>query len=373
MISKIFNSAFVILLSLTIISCNEATNDRILIGATLDLSGPNAVYGNQVKEGANLAISEINMKNGILGEKININYLDSKSEPKLAITNAQQLISIKNCKILIGEISSNATQALIPVVEQNNVFLFAPASSGPKLTGISKNFARNWPSSVSEAASAAKYARNNFAAKTAAVIYVNSEYGKGLKEKFMDTFKSIGGEIVSTETYSVGETDFKTLLLKIKNSSPDCIYLAGNPKEMGVCIKQIRDNNFNSDVVSNTGFLQPDCLNVAGDDANGVVVPTPEYNPKNSNKKSVSEFYKKFMDKYNKEPTMVNANAYDAIFLIKEAIEEKGKAPLEIAKHIRNRKNYKGAAGKVDFTDGDVEVEIIYKEIINGKAVKIEE
>ena len=370
MINGIFKSAWAVVLSVVLFSrCNNDTN-TIKIGSTLDLTGPNAVYGEQVKQGLDLAIGDINNSGGIAGKKIEIKYLDSKSDAKTAVTNAIQLISVNDCKILIGEISSNATQAMIPVVEQNNAFLFAPASSSPKLTGISKNFARNWPSDIAEAVSAAKFARSQFSASTAAIVYVNSAYGMGLKEKFTRAFEDEGGKIVAAETYTEGATDFKTVLLKVKSTNPACIYLAGNPKEMGVCIKQLRENNLTAKIISNTGFLQSDCLSLAGTSANGVIVPTPEYIPNDSTKTKVFDFYKKFKAKYNAEPTMVNANAYDAIYLIKEAIEKNGYDAPKIAAFIRNKQGYNGATGLVNFVNGDVEVGIVFKVIENGSPIK---
>lgn len=369
MIKGIFKSIVAVVLSIVIFSACNNKSDTIKIGSTLDLTGPNAVYGEQVKQGLDLAIDEVNKSGGINGKQIEIKYLDSKSDAKSAVTNAQQLISVNNSKILIGEISSNATQAMIPVVEQNNAFLFAPASSSPKLSDISKNFARNWPSDVAEAVSAAKFARSQFSATTAAIIFVNSDYGTGLKEKFTKTFEDEGGKIVVAETYIVGATDFKTVLLKIKSANPDCIYLTGNPKEMGACIKQLRENNLTAKIISNTGFLQSDCLSLAGAAANGVIVPTPEYSPNDSTKTKIFEFYSKFKAKYNIEPTMVNANAYDAIYLIKEAIEKHGYDAPVIAEFIRNKQGYDGATGLVNFVNGDVEVGIVFKVIENGSPI----
>jgi branched-chain amino acid transport system substrate-binding protein len=370
MTKQILKQIYTVALGLVILSaCNHASN-TINIGATLDFTGPNAVYGNQVRQGLDLAIEEINKNGGIEDKKVKITYLDSHSDPKTAVTNTQQLISVDNCKILIGEISSSATLAMIPVVEQNNAFLFAPASSSPKLTDVSKNFARNWPSDDAEAGSAAEFAISNFTAKTSAIIYVNSDYGLGLKDKFTQVFESKGGKVVDAEPYGVGTTDFRTILLKVKDTNPDCIYLAGNPKEMGACIKQLRENDLTAKIISNTGFLQNDCLSLAGKAANGVVVPTPEYNPTDSTQVSIYDFYKKFKAKYHTIPTMVNANAYDAIYLIKEAIENVGDNPLKISAYIRNKKDFTGATGKISFVNGDVEVGIVYMVVENGKAIK---
>lgn len=356
--------------TLILFGCTTSAPESVVkIGSTLDLTGPNASYGQQVQQGMELAVDEINAAGGIAGKKINLTVLDSKSDPKLAVTNAQQLIAAQGTKFLIGEISSSATQAMLPVVEQNSAFLFAPASSSSKLTGISKSFARNWPSDVAEAGSAAEFARRQFGCATAAIAFVNSDYGIGLKDKFTQVYESIGGRLVSSEGYPVAASDFRTLFLKMKLSTPECIYLAGNPKEMGAAVKQLRQANVADKIISNSGFLQPDCLSVAGADAEGVVVPTPNYDPGQSKIPTVSNFANRFRSKYNNDPTISNANAYDAIYLIKEAIEKNGDGVSKVAEYIRDKKNFAGAAGVVSFTDGDVQSEIVFKEVRKGKPV----
>lgn len=348
--------------------CGNEPDKTIPIGATLDLTGPNAVYGEQVKQGIDLAIEELNSAGGVNGAPLKILYQDSRSDAKTAVSNAQRFISVDGCKVLIGEISSNATQAMIPVVEQAGAFLFAPASSSPKLTNAGQHFARNWPSDLAEAGSAAHYAWDKLKAQRAAVLFVNNDYGIGLKEKFSATYTGLGGQVVSAESFEVDADDYRTLLLKLKGVDPQAIYLAGNPKEMGRCIKQLREQGIAVPVISCTGFLQTDCLTLAGQGAEGVIVPTPSYDPKDTRSEVAKRFYAAFTAKYKNDPTMVNANGYDAIHLIAEAIRTQGNDGSKIAAFIRNKKDYPGAAGAVSFTDGDVEVPIVFKVIKNGQA-----
>jgi len=121
-------------------------------------------------------------------------------------------------------------------------------------------------------------------------------------------------------------------------------------------------------VVSCTGFIQSDCLTLAGASADGVIVPTPSYDPADTSSDAAKRFYEAFKAKHGGEPTMVTSNGYDAIHLISEAIEAVGYDGSKIAAHIRDRKGFNGASGTVSFTNGDVEVPIMYKVIRNGQA-----
>lgn len=355
--------------------CNNVNKGKevIKIGATLDFTGPNAVYGIQVKEGIDLAVDFINDTLKYGNNVIEVDYLDSKSNSKEAINNANRFTSIDKKKFIIGEISSNATKSMIPVIESNNAFLFAPASSGSILADISNNFARNWPSDDIEAGYAAKFALNNFKSNNPIIIYVNSYYGIGLKDKFKNVYMQNGKQIMDTLSFEVDQTDFKSLISKVKEKNPDCIYLAGNPKEMGRFMKQLSEQNYRNNIVSNTGFLQTDCLGIAGIAANGVVVPTPKSSDLNLKLNSVKRFQKMFYNTYKKEPTLVNANSFDAIILIYDAIQKVGQDAIKVARDIRNKKGFEGASGISNFSDGEIELEIMYVRIENQKPVEITE
>lgn len=351
----------------TLTNCNGDSEETIKIGATLDFTGPNAVYGEQVREGIDLAVSEINQSGGVNGKPIEILFQDSKSNPSEAVSNANRFISIHGVEVIIGEISSNATIALVSVAEDNDVFLFAPASSSPDLAHISENFARNWPSGNAEAGSAAEFAFNHQGHQTATILYVNSYYGQGLNRTFRNVFESEGGEVISSESFEVDESNFRQILSRVRSQQPDVVYLAGNPREMGRAILQMRELGIETPVISNTGFLQSDCLSIAGIAADGVIVPTPSYSPSDAEEGKIRTFYQNFRSEYDKTPSLIHANSYDSIYLIAEAIEEVGYDGVSIADYLRNKKDFDGAAGLVSFTDGEVEVPITFKIIENGE------
>jgi len=356
-----------ILATIFLIGCNNQ-NQTIKFRSTLDLTGPNSPFGNQVKDGLTLAVEQLNKQGGINGKLIDIEVLDSRSDAKLAVNNVQKFINIDGCKFIIGELASSATLALIPVIEQGNVMLFSPASSGQKLANISPNFARNWPSNDAEATAAAIFAFDTMHYKAPYTFASNNDYGLGLQSKFENVFKSKGGTIKASEKFEVNTTDFSAAILKIKLAKPDCIFLSGGAKDMGVFTKQLGDFGLRIPIISNSSFTQPECFNTAGKYAEGVVMATPYYNP-NSNDSTISSFYKLFKEKYKKDPSMSEANGFDAIMLIAKAIKENGEDPIKVITYIRNFKNYKGVGGILNFNNGEVERLISYKIIKNGNAI----
>ena len=347
----------------------DKKSDTLKIGLINPDTGELATYGEKIRRGIEIAEEEIASKNLLNGRKIEVIKEDTKGDSKQSLSAVQKLINIDKVKYIIGEISGNATMAVLPYSESRGVFLFSPGAASPKLTNASELFARNWPSNSAEAISAAEYSFKKKKNKKAIIVYVNNEWGLGLQQNFENKFKSMGGQIVGKEIYPYENTEFRSIVSKIKSIDADVIYLAGNQREMGLFMKQLREAQSSFPVVSNTSFLESDCLKLAGMAANGVIVPTPAYDPESSTSKKVKSFADRYYEKYKTMPSLVDANGYDALMLIVEAINQVGDDPKAVAKYIRNLKNYEAAGGLENFENGDVMMENSFKIIKDGVAV----
>ena len=113
-----------------------------------------------------------------------LTFIDSQADQRVAVSGLQRLINIQNIKYVIGDVSSSTTLAMVPIAEQNEIFLLSPGASSPKLIEISKYFARNYPSSIDESIASAEFIFSELKNNEAALIYVNNEYGLGLGEMF---------------------------------------------------------------------------------------------------------------------------------------------------------------------------------------------
>jgi len=344
-------------------SCKNEKEDVINIGVILPMTGDLASYGEPMKVGMEMAFNELNDKN----IRFKLNFIDSKAEPSTALSGAQKLINIDKVKYIIGDVSSPVTLALVPLTEQHNVFLLSPGASSPKLNNISPLFARNYPSSVVESIESAKFLFKNRGISESSIIYVNSEYGIGLKEMFEKKYSELGGKIIFSESYDYGRINFREIIAKLNNVNANAIYLGGNQKEMGSFIRQLRESGSKSLVLSNISFLEPDCLNIAGKAADGVIVPVAYYNPNDSLMSGAFDFAQKYYEKFEKQVTIPVAVGYDALKLITTGINVMGDNPGKVAQYIRNLKNYNGALGVISFTDGDVMMPFEFKVIIDQK------
>ncbi len=347
----------------------QKKTEEITIGVLLPLTGELASYGEPLKKGMELALEKLGTEAGGQGYKYTPVFIDSKADPKIAVAGMQKLLSVNGARYIIGDVSSSTTLAMLPIAEQNKVFLLSPAASAPKLRGISRFFARNYPSSVEESIDAAGFIKNVLKKDNVAVVYVTNEYGLGLVDMFEKKFSELGGRIIIKEPYKFEESDFRTVVIKLRQSKADVIYLAGNQKEMGKFMKQYAEAGTAATIVSNIGFLEPDCLTVAGQAAEGVIVPVPYFNPKDTTMKGAHAFGESYKAKFKEYPSLAVAVGYDSMMLMDKAIREGSNDPQKAAAVIRNLKKYDGAMGTLSFTDGDVSVPMVFKVVKNGKPV----
>lgn len=297
-------------------------------------------------------------------------FVDSQADAKRGVSAAQKLISVDGVHYIIGDVSSSVTKAIVPVAEKNKIFLLSPGASSPDLENISPYFARNYPSSVSESAAAARFARNELKAGTAVVVYVNAEYGIGLEKKFREVFKAEGGTLVGSVPYEFERTDFRNLLVKLKSMKADVLYLAGNQREMGNFMKQYRQAGLTVPIVSNISFLQADCLALAGAAADGVMIPVADYDPNDPEQASAYAFAQAYKRKTGNDVSLPFAVGYDAVMLLATSIRAVGDDPSKVAAHVRDLKNYPGALGVLNFSKGEVEMPITIKTIQAGAVVE---
>ncbi|NOR44458.1 MAG: ABC transporter substrate-binding protein, partial [Candidatus Delongbacteria bacterium] len=281
-------------------SCTNKEEEVIKIGAILPLTGDAAKYGEIAKNGIELALDEINSEGGINGKNIVMVYEDTKGDPKLGVTAIQKLITINKVKAIIGDLFSSVTLAVAPIANKNKIVLLSPASSSPKITNAGDFIFRNCPSDVYEGSVMANHAYDILNYRKVALLYINNDYGLGIKNVFGKVFSEKGGAIVTEEAFDQNSNDFKSQLLKIKNKNPEAIYLVGY-KKMGHILKQTKEMGIQSQFLSTVMFEDPEILEIAKNSAEGVIYSASAFNPE-SDESLIQDFVQSYENKYNQVP-----------------------------------------------------------------------
>lgn len=331
------------------------------IGAILPLSGPGAFLGQQFQKGMILATEEINSEKN----ELNIIYEDSKSDPKEGISAYQKITTTSNPQLIISAFSG-VSLALIPLVEEDNLPLMMGIVSGSEYAKKSEMAFRYFTNADIEAPIMANYMRNQLNTKKFSVLYIDDEYGNDYYNKFKETYESLGGEIVSSEKYLRADSDYKTQLLKIKNSDAEGIYIIGYDNHALSILKQIQEMNLNLKIATNWIMASPNNIESAGDSAEGVYITTPKYYVSEDNKKI--SFEQKFSDKFDTNPDAYAALGYDTVYIIQEASQYEGNM-------ISNLKNTEIQTLMGDVSSdslGEMNFPLYPAKIENGNVVVIE-
>lgn len=336
------------------LGCAKEEGEEIKIGALLPLSGDGAKYGEEARNGIELAIQDVNSSGGVNGARIRIIYEDDEGTQKGAISGFNKLVTAQKVAVVIGPMYSSTTLAVAPIAERNRIILLSPSASSPDVTEAGDFVFRNWPSDVFEGGKMARFAYTELGVRRVALLAVNVDYGVGLAEVFKGEFTRLGAEIVAEEKYDQGASDFRTQLAKIKAVAPEAIYLPGYYTEIALILKQARELGFKLRILSCVGFDNPKGLELAGDAAEGVIFARPAYDPA-SVEEPVASFVSSFRNKYGIEPGTYAAHAYDALKIVAKAIAEGGSTSHGIKKALYRIKDFPGVTGSTSIDgNGDV-------------------
>lgn len=341
------------------------------LGYDLELSGAVAAYGNAGKNGANLAVDEINKSGGINGKQITVVSKDNKSDNAEAATVVSNLINNDKVNAVIGSMTSGAVKSMTPNITKGAVPLVTPAGTDDTLTvtngKVNEYIFRSTFQDSYQGKVLANYTTNELKAKKVVLYYDNSsDYAKGIAKSFEKTYE---GKIVDKVSFQSGDKDFQATLSKIKGEDFDAIVMPGYYNETGLITKQARELGIEQPILGGDGFADPTFITLAGDSAATNVYYVSGYSAKALATDTTTKFIAAYQAKYKSEPSMFDALSYDAVYMVKQAAEDtKAKTSVAVKDGLAKLKNFKGATGEitVDKDHNPVKEAVVIK-LENGK------
>lgn len=317
------------------------------VGVISYLSGGGAAYGEAIRQGLELARDEINAKGKV---KIELIVEDSKGEKNEAINAANKLIHKDNVVAIVGPTLSGEMFAVGPIASQAGVSIMGTSTTAEGITDIGDTVFRNSLPESLAIPPAVKKAQEKFGLKRVAVMYSNNnDFAVSGYKTFVKAIQDNGMEIITTETFADKDTDFSAQLTKIASLKPDAVMVAGLYQEAALILKKAREIGLNVPVVGNNGFNSPQLIKSAGSAAEGAIVASPWYPGKDD--ATVKNFITAYKAKYNKEPDQFAAQAYDALFIIADALEKAGTGTdvKKVRDSLAAVKDFHGVTGKFAF------------------------
>ena len=347
---------------------------QIKMGITGPITGPNAAFGAQIKNGAEQAVADINAAGGIMGQKITTTIGDDVSDPKQGVSVANKF-SAEGVKFVVGPFNSGVTMPASEVYQENGILQITPSATNPKITERGMwNIFRTCGRDDQQGGVAGAYIAQHFKGKKVAVVHDKTTYGQGLAEETKKAMNTKGIKEVLYEGVNLGEKDFSALVSKIKASGADLVYWGGLHTEGGLIVRQMRDQGVKAVLMGADGITSEEFASIGGPGVEGTLMtfaPDPRKRPE----------AKAIVDKFraNKfEPEAYTLYSYAAVQIIKQAAEAaKTLDPKKVAAQISSGMKFKTVIGDLSYNKkGDITrpdyVMYVWKKNSDGKITSVE-
>lgn len=302
-------------------SSDSSKGDKFYIGGIGPVTGGAAVYGQNVKNGAELAVKEINAKGGINGKQIEFKFADDEHDAEKSV-NAYNTLKDWGMQILMGTVTSAPCKAVAAETFNDNMFELTPSASSTDVVANGNVFQVCFTDPNQGVASAQYIGQNKLATKVA-VIYDSSDvYSSGIYEKFAEEAKNQNLEIVAQEAFTAdSKSDFSVQIQKAKDSGAELVFLPIYYTEATLILKQANDIGYKPIFFGCDGF--DGILGVKNFDtslAEGIMLMTPF--SADSEDEVTKKFVTDYKAAYKDSPNQFAADAYDAIYILKASIEK---------------------------------------------------
>lgn len=346
---------------------SDSGTGSIKIGSVLPLTGDAASIGTIDRAAVEIAVEEINAAGGVNGRQLEMTYEDGQCASTPASNAANKLMNADNVIAIIGGLCSTETATFAPAAMQKKVIVISPASSAPNLSQTGKYFFRDYPSDAFQGKFAAEYAYNTLGARKVAIIYHISDWGTGIKNVFGTRFKELGGQIVSESGEPQTATDYRTDLTKAKAANPDYIYTPMYPQGGTALMKQASELGIKAKILGADGWDDPQLAKDAKNLGLDILYTAGKTG-------TTDAFKQKLEAKTKSSDVPIGApQAYDAVYILANAMKSAGTDPDKLADTIRATK-YDGVSGHIEFDqNGDLTVaNYVVKRMANGTATVVQ-
>src|SRR5499425_1641478 len=330
-----------------------AQDKVIKIGGLFAMSGPGSYFGVQDKQGIELAIEQLN-KAGVSGYRLEVQYEDSACSPLPATQAAKRLLEQFKPHVVLGEECSDATLAIMPVIEEAKVPLINAGSSAIKITEPGNYWTfRIFPNEVMQGIDIANNAYKRLNARTAVLLHENTNAGIGNANVFNETFTKLGGKVVADIGFGRDVNDFTAIATRIAGLGQVDVIPTYTLEGQGLRITQalaqagVTKGGGGQSIQLGTIWLPFGFEQKAGKAALGYV-RIVQFDPTDK-RDVVQNFIRSFKAKYNQEPTHINAHAFDQILVVADVVRRGGKDSQSIRDIMATTKDFSGVTGSVEF------------------------
>jgi branched-chain amino acid transport system substrate-binding protein len=339
------------------------------VGVYLSLSGPQTQFGQDTREGIELAVDEVNKAGGVRGKPIKLLVEDDKSNPNEANNKVLQLIDRDKVVALLGEVASSISKACGIVANKKKIPMITPSSTNPDVTKVGPFAFRVCFTDDIQGQAAAHFVADTLKKKRVAILFATDNlYSAGLAGSFRDEAKKVGLEVVAEKGFLNSETNFTTYITELRDASPDLIYAPIYYNAMIPVARQAKAAGVKGDMfLGSDGWDSGALLKDAGEEMAGAYLT--DHFAVDSPLPASQAFAKAYQARYGHDPSALAAQGYDAARLLADAIgRAKGDTPEAIRDAIADTKAFPGATGSITINaERNADKPIVLVQIAGGK------
>jgi len=330
----------------------------IKIGALLSVSGPASFLGEPERNTARMMVDEINKAGGIKGRQLELIVIDTQGDATKAVQGVNKLIKDDKVVAIIGPSTTGDSMAVIPVVEKAEIPLVSCAA-GIKITDPVKKWVFKTAQNDALAVSRIFEYLNKQKINKIAILTVSDGFGSSGREQLVSQAGKYAIQIISDETYGPKDTDMTAQLTKIRGGEAQAIVCWGTNPGPAVVARNVQQLCITLPLYMSHGVSSKKFIELADDAAEGIILPSgrvvvanqlPKTDPQ---KKALMNYVENYRKHYKVEGDHFGGHAYDAIMMIKGAIERGGDSPAAIRDQLEKTENFAGIGGTFNFTEQD--------------------
>ena len=285
----------------------------------MPLTGPQAGFGESIRNGVEMAIQEINSGGGVKGKTLDATILDDEGDPDRARDQVQRLIENVHVSVIIGGALSGSSLAAAPLCQEHGVPMVSPSSTNPAVTDAGEFIIRVCYVDSFQGTAMATFAYASLGLKKVAIMSKRGDdYSEGLAEYFARTFEELGGEVVAEASFSRESALLSDNVADLSAAGPDAVFLPLYYQDVAIVARKMADRRFSPVLLGGDGWDSPELLQLAADAVEGGYFTT-HYSPEDRRVK-VKGFVRSYRERYDAPADALAALGYDATHLVAEAL-----------------------------------------------------
>lgn len=366
------NSKLILLLFIFIVTGLSCGEEPILIGFSGSLTGIYSDLGVQGRNGATLAIEEINSKGGIAGRKIKLIPKDDAGLPERAKKVDQELIE-KGVVAIIGHMTSSQTMAALPVAEKAGTVMISPTTSTPKLSGKKDMFFRVQASLDQQAKALALYARKDHGLSRISLVWDadNQAYSEPYKNNFIQAFEQGQGEISAQCQFSSNLiSDRGSIIDCLDQDNPQGILIIASARDTANLVQSIKEHHLSSKLFASGWAATNSLLIQGGRKVEGLYLGRSKQRIKQG--RVYQEFANKYKQRFGKKPSFAAVQSYTTIQLLAKALEKTGGSRKGLPQALIEVKGFSSLCQKCQLNEfGDLILPVSILKVSKGSFIQV--